>query len=166
MHIGEQWRNEIKALLPCGFVRISRDGAFLFVSDYPKRAANPFFVHSALTRAGFTVVIEKGMAYLDGSREKYRETEALLLPHPPQITDQNARLFHAARLMTANKVPFDAQPLHLIRHTLRGILLEDEKALAQLPGMIARQKRLKRPLSPAAGMLLLQYLKQKEEAIS
>ena len=73
MHIGEKWRNEIKALLPCGFVRISRDGAFLFVSDYPKRAEAAYPIHEALTRAGFTVTVERGMAYLDGGREKYRE---------------------------------------------------------------------------------------------
>lgn len=163
MHIGEKWRNEIKALLPCGFVRISRDGAFLFVSDYPKRAEQPFAVHAALTRAGFAVTVAGGMAYLDGTREKYREAAHYFPAALPQMTASNARLFHAARLLTEKEVPFEAQPLFLIRHTLRGILLEDEKTLAQLPAMIALQKRMKQPLSPVAGGMLLQYLQQKEE---
>lgn len=162
MHIGEKWRNEIKALLPCGFVRISRDGAFLFVSDYPKRAEAAFPIHEALTRAGFTVTVEGGTAYLDGGREKYREAD-MPLPVFPDMTEENARLLFAARLLTEKQVPFESQPVQLIRHTLRGIMLEDEKLLLQLPGMIARQKRCKQPLAPAAGKLLLQYLQQKEE---
>lgn len=162
MHIGEKWRNEIKALLPCGFVRISRDGAFLFVSDYPKRAEAAFPIHEALTRAGFTVTVEGGMAYLDGGREKYREADMPLSAFP-EMTEENARLLFAARLLTEKQVPFESQPVQLIRHTLRGMMLEDEKLLLQLPGMIARQKRCKQPLAPAAGKLLLQYLQQKEE---
>lgn len=163
MHIGEKWRNEIKALLPCGFVRISREGAFLFVSDYPKRVEAAFPIHEALTRAGFTVTVEGGMAYLDGGWEKYREADRLPLSAFPEMTEENARLLFAARLLTEMQVPFESQPVQLIRHTLRGIMLEDEKVLMQLPGMIARQKRCKQPLAPAAGKLLLQYMQQKEE---
>lgn len=159
MHIGELWRNEIKALLPCGFVKISREGAFLFVSDYPKRTDDTEKVHAALEKAGFLVTLEKGMAYLDAAPEKYRQAWEEMKPLPlPVMTEENARLFYAARLLTEKAVSFDQQPLQLIRHVLRCTMLHDREGLGRLPGMIALQKRNKQPLSPMAGNILLQYL--------
>lgn len=163
MNICEAWKNEIKALLPCGFVKISRDGAFLFVSDYPKRVETPFSVHEALTEAGFCVTVEKGMAYLDGSEQRYRAAEeSVPLPPLPPMTEKNMRLMHAARLLLQEEESGEDRPLFLIRHVLRCCALKDEKGLERLHGMIAQRKREKKPLSPLAGKALLTYISEQE----
>lgn len=161
MNICEAWKNEIKGLLPCGFVKISRDGGFLFVSDYPKRAENAFSLHRALVNAGFCVTVERGMAYLDGTLEKYRQADAETgFPCLPPMTEENARLHHAARLLAAQGGPVQTDSLFLVRHILRCSALADDKGLSLVPGMVARMKREKAALPALAGKILDCYLSE------
>ncbi|MBQ4639865.1 MAG: hypothetical protein IJB69_05015 [Clostridia bacterium] len=162
MNICEAWKNEIRGLLPCGFVKISRDEGFLFVSDYPKRMENTLALHRALVNAGFSVTVERGMAYLDGTLEKYRQADAETdFPCPPPMTEENARLHHAAHLLAAQGGPVQTDSMFLVRHILRCSALADDKGLSLVPGMVARMKREKELLPALAGKILFCYLSKK-----
>lgn len=161
MNILALWRQEIEALLPCGFLKISRDGAFLFVSDYPLRAQDPFAVRRRVEEAGFLVLEKEGKAFLDASPARYARAAAQAQA-PPEIktTEENRRLCFAARLLLASPVAPESQSIPLIRHTLRCTALNDHAGLCRLPAMIAAHKRAHLPLAPLAGHVLLSYLAQ------
>ncbi len=159
----DAWKNEIRALLPRGFLRISRDSAFLFVSDYPKHLENTFALHAALAQAGFEVTVKEGVAFMDGGREKYaRLVEAVPPVLQPCMTERNMHLLHLARVLMGDDVALESQDIALIRQVMRCTALRDEQGLMLLPRMMAERKRKKQPLAPVAGMLLWEYLNEKE----
>ncbi|MBQ6951180.1 MAG: hypothetical protein IJN44_06785 [Clostridia bacterium] len=158
MNIINLWRQEILALLPCGFLKISREQGFLFVSDFPLRIQDALYVQARLENAGFVVQLPKGMAFMDAGAEKYARAAAMLPLYVPKERAENRRLLFLARLLMAGEEGYA-----LARFVLRCTALHDEKALERLPGLIALAKRKKQPLSPLAGKILLQYLMEKEE---
>lgn len=162
MNICEQWRQEIKALLPCGFLRISRDGGFLFVSDFPLHVEKPEAIIRALKGAGFTVTLREKIACLDAAEEKYAQAAAAMEMPPVCPMDRNPRLVFIARLLMGET---EGECIPLIRFVMRCTALKDEKMLAKLPELLAVQKRKKEPLSPLAGKILLQYLAETEEKL-
>lgn len=158
MNIVNLWRQEIMALLPCGFLKISREQGFLFVSDFPLRVPEAQKVQALMESAGFTVQIRKGMAFMDAGAEKYARAAAEMPLYAPMETDENRRLLFLARLLTEGEEGYS-----LARFVMRCTALHDEKALEKLPGLMALAKRKRQPLSPLAGKILLQYLMEKEE---
>lgn len=160
MNICEQWRQEIKALLPCGFLRISREAGFLFVSDFPARVQETESVLEALNRAGYQVTFRGQTAFMDGTEEKYRQAAKEDFPAVPvREGDANSRLLYAARLMADKGKD---ENFALCREVMRCTALKDDKALEKLPEQMAACLRKKEPLSALAGKVLLHYLNQKE----
>lgn len=160
MNIAEQWRQEIKALLPCGFLRISREAGFLFVSDFPARTEERESILQALQMAGYCVIIRGQMAFMDGTEEKYRQAAEWKMPCcAVRKTDANMRLLYAARLMMEKGKD---ENFALCREVMRCVALKDDKALEKLPEQLALHLRKKEPLSSLAGSILLHYLNQKE----
>lgn len=161
MNIVEQWRQEIKALLPCGFLRISREAGFLFVTDFPARAQEKESILQALENAGFQVTVRNGMAFVDAKEAKYHQAAETERPCVSvRETDANSRLLYAARLMMEKGRGENAG---LCREVMRCTALKDEKALEKLPEQMALCLRKKEPLSALAGKILLDYLNQKED---
>ena len=161
MNIFEQWRQEIKALLPCGFLRISREAGFLFASDFPAREKDHESILQALERAGFQVTLRRQMAFIDGMEEKYLQAaEEDFSCAPVRETDANSRLLYAARLMMEKG---KEENTALCREVMRCTALKDEKTLEKLPEQLALCLRKKEPLSLLAGKILRQYISQREE---
>lgn len=158
MNILNLWRQEIMALLPCGFLKISREPGFLFISDFPLRSAHASEVQAGLKNAGFSVQVQKGLAFMDAAPAKYARAARLLPIAAPPEREENRRLLFLARLLMQGEEGYS-----LARYVLRCTALHDEAALQKLPGLIALAKRKKQPLSPLAGKILLQYLMEKEE---
>lgn len=161
MNIAEQWRQEIKALLPCGFLRISREAGFLFVSDFPARVQETERILQALENAGFHVTLRGRMAFLDGTEEKYRKVSETEIPGVSlRETDANSRLLYAARLLMEKGKD---ENFALCREVMRLTALKDDKGLEKLPEQLALFLRKNEPLSFLAGKILLQYISQREE---
>lgn len=159
MNICEQWRQEIKALFPCGFVKISREAGFLFVSDFLARAGDTDAALQALEAAGFRVVIRGQMAFLDAKAEKYAQAAGMDMPcETVAETEENRRLLYAARLLTEKG---NGENFALAREVMRCTALKDDKTLEKLPEWMALCLRKKEPLSQLAGKILLQYLSQR-----
>lgn len=159
MNIVNLWRQEIRGLLPCGFLKISREAGFLFVSDYPLRMEKAKEVHEKLAKAGFSVTVQKGMAYLDAGREKYEQAARKMPSFAAPEGKGNKHLLFLDRLLMQGK----EENFALAGYVLRCTALGDEKGLLKLPLLIALQKRKKAPLSPLAGKVLLQYVNEKQE---
>ena len=161
MNICEQWRQEIKALFPCGFVRISRETGFLFVSDFPVRAENAGAIRQALENAGYQVTIRGQIAFIDGTEEKYRQAAAAEFSCAAvKETESNSRLLYAARLMMEKG---QEENTALCREVMRLTALKDGKGLEKLPEKIALCLRKQEPLSKLAGKILLHDISQREE---
>lgn len=161
MNIAEQWRQEIKALLPCGFLRISREAGFLFVSDFPARAKEHESILRALENAGFQVTLRGRMAFVDGTEEKYRKAAETELPGIPlRKVEADSRLLYAARLLMEKG---KAENFALCREVMRLTALKDDKGLEKLPEQLALCLRKNEPLSLLAGKILRQYISQREE---
>lgn len=158
MNILAQWRQEIAGVLPEGFLRISREEEFLFVSDFPKRAGDAQSVCEALWKKGFRTEIRGGLAYMDGNADVYARADAALPPVMPRESTENRRLLFIARLLGQGQEDFT-----LARYVLRCLGLKDENGLMKLPGIIALRKRKKQPLSPLAGKILLHAIQEKED---
>ena len=150
------WRDEIRFLLPGGFLRRDK-GPGLFISDFPRLGEVPAkAAEAALQAAGFRASLSGGLARIDGVLEKYRALdEATPLLAPPAQEDTlplYALGLHIAR--TGGAVT--AESLPLLRLTLKAL---DGEPLPRLYPLLAPAvalcQREKIPLPAAAGKWML-----------
>lgn len=157
------WREELRPLIPRGFLRRDQGDA-LFISDFPRHGESQP-VEEAIRQAGFSAVIEKGLAHIDARPEKYH---ALIrsLPNQPLPAPTDATLYlHSLALRLAKwDVPPESQPLSPIRFVLKCLEAEDFTALSRhFPPLLARLQREKKDLPAAAGKLILAALSAPEK---
>lgn len=153
----EKWRAEIRPLIPRGFLR--RDlGEGLFISDFP-RFPEAEKVCAALEKQGFRVDIDKSVARLDGTMEKYRALQQGLKRAERPLSDGDLPLFSLACRLIREDVPLDQQPLSWIHFTLKCLDEGTEgELLRQLSGGAALLLRQHQPLPALAGELILDHL--------
>lgn len=157
------WREELRALIPRGFVRRDQEEG-LFISDYP-RWGREETVSAALLAAGFTVCLSHSLARIDGQCAKYR---ALLLNLPPaEISpprEENLYLHALALRLLRAQTPLERQPIPPLRLTLKYLDAGDLGGLSQkLPPLLALLQRRGEPLPSAAGTLILNALAEREK---
>lgn len=152
------WRDELRPLISRGFLRRDQGDA-LFISDFPRHGETES-ICAALERAGFTLIIEKGLASIDATQEKYR---ALIqsLPETDHCipSDANLYLYSLGKRLASMDVPFERQPLSSIRFVLKSLDAKDLSTLSRhFPPLLARLQREKKDLPAAAGKLILAAL--------
>ena len=152
------WRNELRPLISRGFLRRDQGDA-LFISDFP-RHGDTESICGAIRQAGFTVTLEKDLAHIDASPEKYWE----MIGNLPETTDYSPNdetlyLYSLARRLAKLDVPPEKQPLFPIRFVLKCLEGKDPTALSRhFPPLLARLQRKKEDLPAAAGKLILAAL--------
>ncbi len=161
----DAWRQELRALIPRGFLRRDQ-GEGLLVSDYP-RLGGAKETTVTLVRAGFTVRQENGLAYVDGSLQKYQALAASLTPEAPRMTDENLFLYALGGRLLRYGGEVTAENLPLIRLPLKAIDGDDLPGLARLlPPACAEAQRKRIGLPKAAGLLIFQALWDEERSDS
>lgn len=157
----EAWRREIRALIPRGFLRRDQ-GEGLLISDFP-RWDDGEQIADRLRRAGYRVELRDGLAWLDGTEDKYAALiAAMSCPDPPAPEDALALWSLACRLKRAPASLGD-QPRALLRLTLKYLDSGDFAGLYRaLAPEIARLQRLGLPLPAAAGPWILTALAERK----
>ena len=152
----DDWRREIRALIPRGFLRRDQ-GNGLFISDYP-RFENAEKVTEALNLAGFLVSPGASLALIDGGFEKYQ----ILFSHlPPQRapSDDNLMLWGLGKRLERYGGETREEDMPLLRAILKYLDGENFAALQkELRPVFALSQRMGRPLPAMAGKLILSYL--------
>ena len=159
------WRRELRALIPQGFLRRDQ-GDGLLVSDYPRRGGTEE-ITAALAAAGFTVRLENGLAYVDGSLQKYRALAATLTLEAPRMTDKNLFLYALGGRLLRYGGEVTEENLPLLRLTLKTMDGGDINALLRLLSpACAEAQRKQISLPKAAGLLIFQALWEWERSDS
>lgn len=155
------WRQELKGLIPRGFLRRDQ-GPGLFISDFPRQGeAGP--VAKALAAAGYTVKEEKGLALIDGEMEKYRALAAGLPSFHPTPADRTLFLCSLGNRLLRFGGDLTEENLPLLRLTLKTLDAGGLDALERLlPPACALAQRRHVPLPRAAGLALLGALNEME----
>ena len=140
---------------PC-MLRLCRQQDALFVTDAPRRAADPKLAAARLTARGFTVREDRGLFLIDPSPDMWGEVIAQA-PREPLTEDGSASLFLRSLCIRLLKAPLgdakDEAPA--LRILLKAADLRDEKpVLSSFPPMLAALLREKRPLPGGAGRYL------------
>lgn len=161
MSVLAPWRRELQALIPRGFLRRDQ-GEGLFVSDFP-RHGNAEAVAAALAASGYRVQIRDGIAYLDGTAQKYRDFFAALPCPSVSPREDTLAAFALARRLIRADVPLEEQPLKDMTAILKlldaGEIL---RAAENLAVYAALRQRRHEPLPAAAGKLLFCALAERE----
>ncbi len=153
----KEWREELRRLIPRGFVRRDQGGGLL-VSDYP-RWGEAEKVTASLLRAGYTVRLDKGLAYLDGGLEKYRALAMNLPEARPAPTDETLTLYSLGQRLTRMGGDITEENLPLMRLTVKYLDSGDLPGLQRLlPPACAEAQRKHIPLPIGAGQLILSEL--------
>ena len=153
----EIWRQQIRPLIPRGFLRRDQ-GTGLLISDFP-RFPNAEEVSAALGQMDFQTEIVQGMALIDGTIEKYRQLQGGLRPLFTPADDASLPLCALGKKLIMKEVPLECQPMELIRFTLKCLDAKDDEALLRLlPPRIALLQRQHLPLPSMAGALILDDL--------
>lgn len=152
------WREELRPLIPRGFLRRDQ-GDQLLASDYPRHDGADA-ITAAIQAAGYQIFIERGIARMDGSRKKYAALISTLPPiEIPPPTDGTLPLHALALRLVRAQTPFQDQPIAPIRLTLKCLDAGDFSALLrQLPPQLALLQRHHQPLPAAAGHLIFSVL--------
>lgn len=158
------WREEIRGLIPRGFLRRDQ-GAGLFVSDYPRHGEEEA-VSSALREAGYTVEVRDGLAYLDGILETYRALAKRLPDAPVKPTEDFFWLYSlASHLQKTGGEPTE-ENLPLLCLTMKLLDANELDSLQRLlPPAVAEAQRKHIPLPRAAGQMILRALNERKESI-
>lgn len=157
MSVLDAWRNEIRPLIPQGFLRRAQ-GDGLFVSDYP-RLCHAEQVTASLTAQGFCVEINEGRAFMDGDAEKYRALAAGLLLHPLVPTEQELPLYALGLRLYRRDLSLLRAPLACVHLTLKCLDAgQDALLLQRLPPQLAVLQRTHAPLPTLAGALIIDEL--------
>ena len=157
----DAWREELRRLIPRGFLRRDQ-GSALFVSDSP-RFGGADETARALKAAGYTVQLKNGLMYLDAGLEKYRALAAAVALERPAPTDGSLFLYSLADRLLRFGGEITEENLPLARLTLKALDADDLPGLDRLlPPAVAEAQR-KHILPPkAAGQLILSALNQTE----
>ena len=152
------WRDELRPLIPRGFLRRVQGDA-LFISDFP-RHGEAESICDAIRQAGFTVSLLNGLAQIDAVPEKYAAMIQSLPPLTPYSpNDANLYLYSLAYHLAQLDVPPMRQPIAPIRFALKCLEARDISALSRhFPPLLARLQREKEDLPAAAGKLILAAL--------
>ena len=154
------WREELRRLIPRGFVRRDQ-GDGLLISDYP-RWGEAEKVTAALLRAGYTARLDKGLAYLDGTPEKYRALAMDLSDACPVPTDETLMLYSLAQRLMRTGGDITEENLSLMRLTVKCLDGGDWPALNRLlPPACAEAQRKHIPLPKAGGQMIMQALSER-----
>jgi len=153
----EIWRQQIRPLIPRGFLRRDQ-GEGLLISDFP-RFPNAEEVLAALRRMNFETDIFHGMALIDGTIEKYGQLQGCLRPLSSPADDESLPLYALGKKLMMKEAPLEYQPMELIRFTLKCLDAKDDEALLRLlPPQIALLQRQHLFLPSMAGTLILDDL--------
>ena len=156
------WREEVRALIPRGFLRRDRGEAAL-ISDYP-RYPGALAVTEKLRAAGFAVRLAGEGAHLDGTEEKYAQLLAALPKTVPPPTPDTLFLYSLAQRLMREEAPLRLQPRELLSLTLKALDAGEEEMLYQkLAPQIALLQRRRQTLPAAAGAMILAKLTEKGE---
>ena len=148
------WRDELRALIPRGFLRRDQ-GEGLFVSDYP-RHGDAAAITMGLMNAGYTVSLRGRIVGIDAQADKYRSLLEQLPDGNPAPREETLALYALARQMVRSKAPFSPQAVPTLRMTLKYLEAGNWAALERaLPPLRALAQRQKRPLPAALGKLIL-----------
>lgn len=159
------WREELRHLIPRGFLRRDQ-GDGLLISDYPRRGGAEE-ITAALAAADFTVRLENGLAYVDGSLQKYRALAAALTLEAPRMTDENLFLYALGNRLLRYGGEVTEENLPLLRLTLKTMDGGDINALTRLLSpACAEAQRKQIGLPKAAGLLIFQALWEWERSDS
>lgn len=151
------WREELRRLIPRGFLRRDQGNA-LFVSDYPRFGAE---AAQTLNEAGYTARIENRLAFIDAGLEKYRALAEAVPLERPAPTDDTLFLYSLADRLLRFGGEITEENLPLLRMTLKALDCGDLAALARtLPPACAEAQRKHIPLPAAAGRFMMGAFKE------
>ena len=165
MRLLDAWRRELRALIPAGFLRRDRGGA-LFVSDFPRRAADGAFLFQSLADAGYTAETgADGLARIGVTRRKLRAFLDALPASRPAPTESTLALYALADCLERHPAPLEDQRTADLYEIIKLLDQEDQTALeSRLRPLIALRQREKAPLPAAGGRMIFAYLSGKEGA--
>lgn len=151
------WRQELRGLIPRGFLRRDQAPDALFASDYP-RFPQSQQITDGLARAGYRVAIRGDVAHVDGTLPKY---EALLsaLPCPDlSPTDETLFAWALAQRLLRSQAFIAPQHVFAIGQFMKRWEQKDPAALEDFSAYAALCQRQHQPLPPAAGRVILCFL--------
>ena len=158
----DTWRQELRSLIPRGFLRRDQ-GNCLFVSDYP-RLGNE--AAHGLRDAGYIVEIHGGLAYIDGSPDKYCALAAALPDVRIRPDEAYFWLYSLAAHLQKSGADLTADNLPLVRLTLKKLDEGDLAGLQRLLPSAAAECQRKHILLPkAAGQLILGVFERRKGEI-
>ena len=153
------WRNELRRLIPRGFLRRDQ-GTGLFVSDFPRFGGGEETARS-LKEAGYAVQLKSNLAYLDAGLEKYRKLAASLADAPVIPQEDFFWLYSLAAHLQKTGAEPAADNLYLIRLTLKALDANDLPGLERLlPPAVAEAQRKRISPPKAAGQLILSAINE------
>lgn len=165
MSMLDAYRQEIRAQLDAKcLLRRDQAARALFITDYPRRAAQTNTAKQNLLALGYTVTEDKGLWLLDLSPARYERDFAALAPQPhAPLSPEMRALCRSLRVITPP--PVQNQPLQYLRLTL--LRLDEKKAdklFGELSAAAAMLKRTHAPL-PAAAANIIEENALKEAAL-
>ena len=156
----DEWRQQIRPLIPRGFLRRDQ-GQGLLISDFPRFDGKEAVI-AALERAGFTVSLEGSVARIDGNTRRYLQLQERLLVFEDIPDDGALPLWALGQRLARASVPLEDQPRFALHLTLKCLDAGEEEALLRLlPPCLAVLQRQHQPLPALAGALILDHLARK-----
>lgn len=161
MRLLDPWRQELRALIPRGFLRQDQRRDALFASDFP-RFPEAETVAAALRGAGWLVDIRRHVAHLDADADKYAVYLRSLPLLSPAPTDPTLRAWGLAHRLARRDVLLEEQPLPAIGQLMKRLDAGDPKAIDDFSAFAARCQREHAPLPAAAGKVIFLDLSRNE----
>ena len=157
----EPWRRELRGLIPRGFLRRDQSPSGVFASDYPG-FPDADAVTARLQGAGYRVTIEKGVAHLDGTADKYAALAGALPSSAPVPTDGTLFSWSLARRLLDRGDPVTSSALPALGALAKRLDAGDERAIEDFSAWAARRQRCHQPVPAAAGRLIFCFLSHRE----
>ena len=147
------------------FLRRAAEETYLLVTDAPQRLKDPNRAKAALINAGLFAAGGDKLWYLDAPLAWYAALPPSLAQSAPIIPNDDALLplFHLCRMLLKHPAPVDAQPLPMVRTTIKAMEAGEKAMLAlsnSLPPQLAVLLREKKALPTLAGLLIAMWLNE------
>jgi len=147
------------------FLRRAAQDAHLLVTDAPQRLKDPHRVKNALKAAGLLAAEGDKLWHLDAPFSWYTKLAQMIpqVAQPMPSSDVLLPLFHLCRMLLHHPAPIDAQPLCMVRKTIKAMEAGEIAMLElahSLPPQLAVLLREKKPLPSLAGGLIAMWLKE------